>query len=254
VLRIAAPLVLGVVLPLLLLAPFQFFRVEFLNASVALAVPFIASLLVFWARAPKPETPKPARVRWDRIGPALAVLLLAACAGVRAVLPHPGGYFEKHLEQARVTLGPVPCDYFNWQGERWECSNFDHGQDPLMTGRSLPALPRFQNRPFAGIAIAPGVLPPRTFAPRKIEYPDVPLGQTLEVQYGHADGTSSRGHEAFRVLVNDQPTDLPLGAPGELKSASIDTRSLAGQKARVAFEVATDVGYDAPVYFDGAPK
>lgn len=249
--KVAAPLLLGAVAPLLLLAPFQFFRVEFLNATVGLSIPFIAALLVPWAKAQPLPAPQPAKVRWDRLGPVIAVVILGAAAGVRAAVPHRGGYFEQHLTDAKVMLGPFPCDYFNWQGQRWECSYFDRGNDELMTGRTLGKLPRFGNVPQDAIAIAP----PALRASRSITYPNVPLGKTLEVHYGYRDGTQPRGHEQLRVIVGGQQVqDLPLGASGEWKVATIDTAARAGQKADVSFEIASDVPGDTPVYFDGDPK
>ena len=248
--KYALPLLLGVAAPLLLLAPFQYFRVEFLDASVALSVAFIAALLIPWVKAPRPEAPRPAKLRWDRLGPAVAVLILLAASGVRAAIPDHGGYFEQHLEAAKVTLGLVPCDYFNWQGQRWECSHYDAGNDALMTGRSLVAKPRFAGKPFTGISIAPH--PAR--AARRIAWAAVPLKSKLELRYGFPDARGPRGHESLRVLVDGQATDLPLGAQGELKTASVDTAALNGKTAEVAFEITSDAGGDAPVVFDGDAK
>ena len=246
--KIAIPLLLAIVMPIALLAPFQFFRVEFLNGQVGLSVAFIATLLVPWVKAPKPEPARVSKVRWDRLGPVIAILVLLVASGIRMALPKPGDFFVKHLADAKVTLGPVPCDYFNWQGQRWECSNFDRGQDDLMTGLSLNGLPQFGGQPFASVSLAPH--PMR--APRRIAY-DMPLSQKLEVRYGLRDGTQPRGHEQLNLLVNGQPTELPLSPPGVIATQTIDTSALAGKNAEIALEVSSDAGGDAPVYFDGKP-
>jgi hypothetical protein len=258
--KIALPLLLGVALPLLSLAPFQFFRVEFLNASVGLSVAFIAALLVPWVKAPKPEVRPPPRVRWDRLGPALALLVLVVASVARAALPHGGGYFERHLLDAKVTLGgQLPCDYFNWQVQRWECATYDQGRDAWMTGRSLNGLPKLDGKPFRAIALTPhpSARGPNGAQPvgRRIAYPAVPLGHALELRYGLREGEPSRGNLQFRVLIDGVPTELPLGGPGELKTATIDTTARAGQPAEVAFEVTSDSpSGDATVYFDGDPR
>lgn len=251
--KVAVPLLVAVVAPLLLLAPFEYFRVEFLNGSVGLSVAFIAALLTApWVKDQPLPAPRPGKLRWDRLGPVAAIVILGGAAGVRAAVPHHGEYFEKHLTDAHVMLGPVPCDYFNWQGQRWECSMFDRGNDQVMTGRTVGALPRFGNVPQRAISIAPPLVQPNVA--RTITYPGVPLGQSLEIHYGFRDGSSARGHEKFAVSVDGQDQELPLGAPGEWKVATVDTHAKAGQKAEVRFEIASDVPGDTPVYFDGAPR
>jgi hypothetical protein len=249
--KLAIPLLLGIVPLTLLLAPFQYFRVEFLNAPVALAVPLIAALLVPWVKKPAPPPlPSPSRVRWDRLGPALAVVILVVASFARAALPDRGGYFEKHLTDAHVQLGPIPCDYFNWQVQRFECSNFDRGQDEVMTGRSLRGLPRFGGHPEPLLSLAPHPLR----APRRITWKDFDFKQKVEVRYGFADGAAPRGHVTFRAFINGAMQELPLGGAGELKTAQLDTEALAGQKGEIAFEVSSDAGADVPVYFDGESR
>lgn len=249
--KLALPLLLGIVPLTLLLAPFQYFRTEFLNAPVALAVPLIAALLVPWVKRPAPlPAPSPARVRWDRLGPVIALAVLGLASGVRALIPDRGGYLEHHLTDARVQLGPIPCDYFNWQVQRFECSNFDRGQDEVMTGRSLRGLPRFGGRPEPLLSLAPHPLR----AARRIAWADFPFQKQLELRYGLADGNTPRGHITFRAFIKGAVQELPLGAPGELKTVELDTAALAGQRGEVAFEVASDAGGDVPVYLDGSPR
>lgn len=246
----AVPLLLGAFLPLLLLAPFQYFRVEFLNPSVGLCVALTACLLWPHVKAPAPEPKPPPRVRWARLGPAVAAVILLVASGVRAATTVHGDYFERHLNDAKVFAGPIPCDYFNWQVQRWECANFDRGNDDVMTGRSLRGLPRFGGKPEPLLSLAPPLLR----APRTITYSNVPLTQKLQVRYGLRDGTVARGQVVFNVhLPNQSPIAMPLGPPGELETAELDTSAFAGQTVDVTFEVNGSAPGGPPVFFDGRP-
>jgi hypothetical protein len=253
--KLAVPLLLGIVAPVLVLAPFKYFRVEFLDGAVGLSMGFIAALLVPWAKAPsaddtsKSAAAGPGQVRWDRLGPVAALGVLLISGVVRAAIPSHEGYFNKQLTSARATLGQIPCDYFNWQVQRWECSNYDQGRDELMIGRSLVEKPRFGGKPQNLIEMSPHP----SHQPKRLTYEGLLWGDKLQIHYGLRDGSMPRGHESFVVYLNDQPHPLALGNAGELLTEDIDTSAMKGQVGKVAFEITSDAPIDAGVYFDGGP-
>jgi hypothetical protein len=248
--RVAVPLLVGALPLTVFVAPFKFYRVEFLDGVTGLWVPFIAAVVLVAVKAPVRYAAPVSRVRWARIGAALAALVLGGGAVVRAATQPERGYFSAHLTDAHNFIGnapSVPCDYFNWQVQRWECSNFDRGTDAWMTGRSLSHPPRFSNA--VGKQDLIELVPNPTT--RRLVYESVPLTGALRLTFGLREGTRSP-RVRFVVKVNGQPTELLLEAVGTLKTQSIDTSAQAGQLGTVELEVSGQ-GADAGVFFDGGP-
>jgi hypothetical protein len=101
----------------------------------------------------------------------------------------------------QVFLGDVPCDYFNNQVGRWECSGFDRGQEWCFTGQSLDRPPSFNGvqRPSP----SPIDLNPNpSNQPRRMIFTPT-WGSQLIFGYGIADGAAPSPVE-LSVRLGDQ--------------------------------------------------
>lgn len=233
----ATALGVGLLAPVVFHAPYAWFRTAFVLPSVALSVPAAAALLAPKA-APEVRAGPARRLRWGRLALALALALFAV-GGVRRGVAGPPTTFVERVRQAKVFLGEDPCDYFNNQNRRWECSGADRGDGAVMTGEQ--AWPRLR---FGGTARDMVRLSPHPSGKvRAIEYP-VRGGRTVHLVYGLADG--GRGPVTFRVrAAGEVLLEARIEKPGLAETALTlpeGTRSL-------RFEVRGRA--KAPFAFDG---
>jgi len=122
---------------MLVFAKYDWYRPHFLYPVYGASAMGLAAL-VDWLvpqRVPQIRLPAPALPRgaWAL---AAAILVVASSVVVKATHARDASLLSTHLEQAKVFLDDVPCDYFNPQNERWECSHHDR-QGWNMTGRLL---------------------------------------------------------------------------------------------------------------------
>lgn len=242
--RLALGLLWMVVSTTVFHAPFKHFRVEFLNFAVALSMPFAAAPLLLLMKLPELPTSPVSRVKWSRLGPALFALYLLIGLPARYVVEPRGQWGERHLRDATTTLGAYPCDYFNWQMERFEC--FAQGRDELMVGRRLQRGVTFKGARENLITWKPH--PSRQAW--KMAWPAFSYGQKLAVRYGFAEGEQPNGELRFVALVGDQAIPLPLPPPGELHEELIDTAALAGKGGPLAFTFQSANPENAALSFD----
>ena len=233
----AAALGLGAASPVVFHASFQWFRIAFLLPTLGLAVPLAASALAL-KRDPDPTPTRQVRVHWGRLALGLLIALLAV-GTVRRLVASPPTTFVQRLRQAKVTLGDVPCDYFNNKTWSWECSHFDQGRGDLMTGVAPWHRLRFQGRPKDVVHLSPSP----TGRPRAISFA-VPVGaRAVSLVYGVADGGHAPTH--FVVRAGGQVL-LDVQADHGLTSKRL---SLPAGAKRVTFE--TDGRIPAPLGIDG---
>ncbi len=172
-------------LPLLFFAKYAWYREEFLDPSTALAAGPLGALCGLFF-APAAEAEIPART-WRR-----GLSLLALALGVSALGRGALALADRTVTLSklvpdptvtRVFLGDIPCDYFNNQVGRWECSGFDRGQEWCFTGQTLDRFPTFGGIPKAPIDLNPN---PNN-VPRRIVFTPT-WASRLAFAYGIADG------------------------------------------------------------------
>ncbi len=249
--RWAEALALGwcIAVPIAFHAPFTWYRLEFNLPQAALSAALLASLLPPFA-GPRSAEPLPSRVHWGRLaGVGAAVVLTLAGLGRRA-LARESDYLWRELPRAEVFLGDVPCDYYNNQVERWECSSFDGGNDWLMTGRPLEPL-----LVYSGKAREMLLLHPHTSGrERRLEYPALPFTRTLHLRYGLADRARPGAKLHFKVSVDGQPVlEEDVGQRG-LVEKDLDTSAWAGKSARLSLSVTSPDANGCVFGVNGSPR
>ncbi len=250
--REAVVLLWCVAVPIAFHSPFAWYRLDFNLPQMALAVaPMAALLMPFSKVSPRealwPSLPKPLLFL---ALPALFALLGAAHAA-RAALSPSHGYLWEELPHARVTLGNKPCDYFNNQVERWECSHFDRGNDDQMTGRTLGAPMRFDGLPRALVRMDPH----SSGEPRAIQYRGLPVGRTLQLEYGLADSSAANSKVEFKIMLDGATLLEETIEQRGLRRRDLATSREAGASGTLTLEVRPLNGSRGAHFgFDGAPR
>jgi hypothetical protein len=118
---LGASVLLFALLPMLAYAKYDWYRPHFLYPSYGASALGLAGAigLVFPARVDGER-----RLAWRWVAGALGFAMVAAIPLLRSPEADPAR-LSSHLREARVFLDDVPCDYFNVQNERWECSKHD---------------------------------------------------------------------------------------------------------------------------------
>jgi hypothetical protein len=210
---------LALTLPLLFFAKYSWYREEFLDPCYALCVAPLCALpgLFFPPKAEPATSPR----LW-KLGLLSGAGMLAAIALVRGAvaLATPADSLFALLPEADVFLGDVPCDYYNNQVDRWECSGFDRGQEWSFTGRTLDRLPVFGGAPRAMIDLNPN---PSGQARRLLFRPE--WTRRLQLEYGIPDETPAGLPVDFTVKMGDREVfHETVDGPG-LHPLALDTAS-----------------------------
>jgi hypothetical protein len=235
--------------PLAFHAPFLWYRMQFSLPQIALAVvPAAAMLPPFSPPAPQATASK-RRIRWERLAPAALVGVLLVSGLVRVLLPKEGQLFYQRVPEASVFLGDIPCDYYNNQMERWECSHLDN--DWFMTGRVLGTPLTFDGKKRDLVLFAP-----HPNGPRIIDYPNVKLTNRMRLEYGLADGSRPGCRVQFSALINGQPFHQELITDkGPIHEVVADTAAWSGQSATVRFVTQAEGDANRCIFaFDGQPE
>lgn len=243
-------IVLGwcIAVPIVFHAPYTWYRLEFNLPQCAMAVAPLAALLPpFGAPSAEPEA-GPRRIRWDRIGLVLAVLVLLGGGLVRRMLPERGGYFYQQLPNASVLLGDIPCDYYNNQTERWECSHYDRN-DWHMTGRALTPELTFEGKRESMLLLHPHP----SGRERKLVYEQVPMTGELLLRYGLEDRSKSDAHVDLVVQIDGQVVHEEQVTGRGLKELRLDTSAFAGKEATVALSARSPSADWTIFTIDGGP-
>lgn len=210
----AVGLLLAALLPLLAFVTYDWYRPHFLYPVYGLSAMGLASLaaLVWRRRDERPE-------RVWRI-PAVAVAALALLVA-GALLAHRFSHrrdpaqLSSHLESARVYLGSIPCDYFNPQNERWECSRYDKG-GWAMTGRILGDPVRVGGEPQRGIWMHPHTS--RRW--RRLVFPDLEA-TSVDLRLALGDRTRAGPVEIELLARGSPPVRLSLDKAGDVAQRTL---------------------------------
>ena len=195
---------LALTIPLLFFAKYSWYREEFLDPSYALCAGPIGALCgLFFAPGTAAEEPEIAPRTW-RLGAlaAAAVIVVLSLGRGALALADRTQTLSKLVPDSTVTqvfLGDVPCDYFNNQVGRWECSGFDRGQEWCFTGQTLDRFPTFGGTPRAPIDLNPNP----SNQPRRIVFTPT-WGTQLAFGYGIADGSGAQPPVELSVRLGDQ--------------------------------------------------
>ncbi|MHB8420067.1 MAG: hypothetical protein ACYDCL_18485 [Myxococcales bacterium] len=233
--------------PLLFFAKYDWYRDDFCDPVYFLcAAPLAAWAGLFFAPAPEPATP--ARLwRWGLGGTAGCLALLIAGRGALA-LAHRGPYtLVGDVKHAEVFLGDIPCDYFNNQVHRWECSGFDRGSEWLMTGVTLDGAPVFDGRERTMIALNPH---PQGL-PRRLIF-HVPMGRSFTLWHGIPDGAPAGLPVDLRVVIDGQPVAHETDDGPGLRRLDLDTSRFQAGRHDLELDVTGSANPRRWYYVDGA--
>ena len=202
---------LALLIPLLFFAKYAWYREEFLDPSYALcAAPLGALCGLFFA--PRVEPDIAARTWKLGLSVGFGAVALAALVRGGVALADRTVTLSRLVPDPTVTqvfLGDIPCDYFNNQVGRWECSGFDRGQEWSFTGQTLDKFPRFDGVERAPIDLNPnpsGKARRLVFTPRWRDH--------LRLGYGLADGSAPVPLELVVSLGGQELWRETLSGPG----------------------------------------
>ncbi len=192
---LALALVLFAVLPALAFAKYEWYRPNFLYpvfGASAIGLAAIPGLLWKPVEVPLLARPLP---RW--LWPALiSAVALGSLAFHLTNRPNPM-LLSSHLREARVELGDTPCDYWNPQNERWECSHLDPA-GWAMTGAMHDRPEPVRGRPVSAIWLHPS-----------------PTGRWKRLIFPHLQARAVRLTFALGDLSHPGPVQLEILARGE---------------------------------------
>lgn len=225
-------LVLFAVLPMLVFAKYDWYRPHFLYPVYGASAMGLAALIDLLVPRSLPELKLPAP-RLPRSAWVIAAVLLVVGSSVvvRATHARDEALLSTHLEQAKVFLDDVPCDYFNPQNERWECSNYDrNGWN--MTGRLLGDEVTVGGVPYHGLLMHPH----SSRKTRRLVFPSLDASQ-VSLSFVMGDATRpgpvsievrSRGAEIERFTLDgkgaSRTVEVPL-KPGDADALEIRVRA-----------------------------
>jgi hypothetical protein len=166
-----------------------------------------------------------ATILWSRLGrtarwtvAASCVIAIAAACLVANPARRPAQSLSDLVDRAQVLLGEVPCDYFNMNLQRWECSQVEK-DDWEHTGLALG-----DGECLFGGSKGPAIWfhPPKNSTTKRLRFPDLPRDRTLLVHYGLADSAVS-ARTCFTATWGDAPAvELCAAKAGELLSAVLN--------------------------------
>ncbi len=235
-----------IAVPIVFHAPYTWYRLEFNLPQLALAVAPLAALLPPFA-GPWDGAEPYSRLRAGRLGLVVLVVLLLGIGLGRRAFAAKHDYFWTHIPKAAVWLGDIPCDYYNNQMERWECSHYDN--DALMTGRPLHPDLTFSGKKESVLLFAPHT----SGKERRIEYADVPLARALKLRYGLADSSRPNAEVHFKVLVDGQLLFEEDVREKKLQVREVETPGMFGKSAKVTLVVTSPAADGCVFGVDGSP-
>lgn len=273
---LATAAVLAFVLPVLTYAPYRWYRSPFLHASAALAIVglgviaawvFPSSAATQAGASAAPTASASSAVWWTskrrRVAWATALLAILTAGSIRSFVTRGDpALLSTRIEEARVFLGTTPCDYWNPNHERWECSHHDSGAW-AMTGNVPGESVRVDGAPARGIWLHPH--PSGRWRRLVFDTLDVDGASAREVELDVALGDRSRAGEvtvevkvAGQVVATSrlsQPGErvshritLPSTPEGDAPLLEIATRALVAEWKHVLVEgrLSSAVDSDAP--------
>jgi len=244
----AAVFALALAIPLLFFAKYSWYREEFLDPSFGLcAAPLGALAGLFFSAHSEPAI----AARTWKLGLAGAFGALAILAVGRGALALADRTvtLAKLVPDSSVTqvfLGEIPCDYFNNQVGRWECSGFDRGQEWCFTGQTLDRFPHFAGQPKAPIDLNPNP----SGQPRRLIF-SPKWKHHLVLGFGLSDG-SARTPVDLTVKLGDQEVLHETVADTGWQERTIETPP--GTHVPLELDVTGEATPARQLYVDGELK
>jgi hypothetical protein len=236
----------SIAVPIAFHAPYAWYRLEFNLPQIALCTAPLAALLPPFAPVWDGAEPR-SRVRWGRLAIIFLLISLVGAGFGRRLFAPRHDYLWDHLPQAAVWLGDIPCDYYNNQMERWECSHFDN--DGFMTGRPLTPDLVFEGKKQDVLLFAPH----SSNKERRLEYANVPMARALKLRYGLADAARNGCQVHFKVSADDQVILEEDVHDKKLVTREIDTPAFAGKLAKLTLAVTAPSADGCVFGVDGSP-
>ncbi len=226
---LASAVVLSIALPVVAYAKYDWYRPHFLYPSYGAAALGLAGALgLIWRSRP---VIGPDAKRWL---PVAVVMALATVPILRLARPD-GALLSSHLREARVFLDELPCDYFNIQNERWECSHFDPS-GWAMTGLARQEPVNVRGIRWQGLWMHPSP----TGRWRRILWKRLEAGR-VDLTFALADPTRDgpvqievlgRGQAPLRLALSGAGSERTLSVPiAEGDGAALEIRARADQPA-----------------------
>jgi hypothetical protein len=239
---------LALALPLLFFAKYSWYREEFLDPSFGLCAAPLGALAGLFFR-PQAEPRIEARTWKLGLSAAFGGLAILAIGREALALADRTLTLANLVPDSAVTqvfLGEIPCDYFNNQVGRWECSGFDRGQEWCFTGQTLDRFPR-----FGGVAKAPIDLNPNPSGqPRRLIF-SPKWRHRLVLTFGLADGAAPIPVELTVKLGDQEVLHETVSAPG-WQERTIETP--AGMRTPLELSVTGEATPSRQLYVDGELK
>lgn len=226
-------------------APFEYYQERFLLPWFALVViPMALFIQQLYAQVQEFTISSKAA----RAGVAVGVLLLVLSRLAYVWAPLSQDRLSNHLEDARVFLGNVRCDYFNNMRWAWECTQFDEKESEFV-GRNAN-----QEHPFnEGVAreyIFAGSH--QSGAPRRLVFPAIELDSQLTIRYGLDQKSVAPHNTHLRIHVGGQELyDTIITESGVLLETALDTSVFMGEKRDVVITISNRGNGGARLLVDG---
>lgn len=222
-----------ILVPVAFHAPFHWYRIDFSLPSAALAMaPF--AVLLSPGGAPYQEKFQGSQVNWARLAPFLAALVLLAGGGIYRLARTPGDTLWQATPTAKVTHGKRPCDYYNNNLQRWECSGIRG--DGEMTGRALSGL-KFSGKQERMLLVAPA----SDGSAKTMTFPGLKLGRKLSFRAGLADGAAKGVAATVQVSIGGSPVATrKFSKVGKLETFQVDTSHWNGKAKDLTLKVTSD--------------
>jgi hypothetical protein len=147
------------VLPAAAVFTYDWYRPHFLMASFGAAMIGLAAVLELLvpgrrlSSEPSSSAATAAPISPQRVGVGVGAFAVV-CLVSRAITHPDANLLSSHIHDGRVFLGNTPCDYWNPQRERWECSHFDP-EMWAMSGAILGPPVMVDHAPHRGIWLHP---------------------------------------------------------------------------------------------------
>jgi hypothetical protein len=213
--KIALACVLFTVLPGLAFMKYDWYRPHFLYAVFGLGSVGLAMLVGLLLKPKEQVATAPWSPMW-RVATVFALVTFMASTAIawrRSQRLDPK-LLSSHMREAVVSLDHVPCDYWNPQVERWECSGFD-GSGWAMTGRMLEPY-TVKGKPRQAIWLHPN--PSKRW--RIVTFPALDA-KSVALSIALGDQTREGPVEVQVLARGQEPIQLTLRAPGEELDRSV---------------------------------
>jgi hypothetical protein len=211
-------LVLFCLLPSILFLKYDWYRPHFLYPLFGVGAVGLAALIGLIPRLRGGDVPRWSLMPGRDAGVALvawAMICIPIALAWRELAKPAPNLLSSHLREAEVRLDDIPCDYWNPQVERWECSSYD-GAGWAMTGKMFEPEP-VKGTPFLGIWLHPN--PTRRW--RRVIFNALPA-RHVDLTFALGDGSWPGPVEVEVRPRGHAPVALKLDGGGSTQQAVVE--------------------------------